>query len=134
MSTGRSAPAPAAQGESLPIDRLTVHWERRANEHGDPLLWFGSWLLVDGDSEGDWFYSGRGGETTTHPVPPAAAGARIRCWPSEALEAEYVDIALNVDGAALGELHTARLTFDAKQPHSHLSEPGARTGQEMRAR
>ena len=134
MSSAHSAPAPAAQGESLPIDQLTVHWERRTNEHGDPLLWFGSWLLVDGDSEGDWFYSGRGGETTSHPVPAVAAGARIRCWPSEALEAEYVDIALRADGVRLGELHTARLTFDSKQPHSHLPEPGVSPGRKERAR
>ena len=133
MSSARSAPAPAAPGESLPIGQFTVHWERRTNEHGDPLLWFGSWLLLDGDSEGDWFYSGRGDETTSHPVPAAATGARIRCWPSEALEAEYVDVALNVDGARLGELHTAHLTFDTKQPHSHLPEPGASTGRKLRA-
>ena len=117
-------PAPAT-GNTV-ATRLTVHWQKRTNELGDPTLWFGSWLLAPAenestaDTEGDWFYSGHGGEITAHPIPADAAGVRIRCWPSEALEAEYVDLPFASDIGTLYELHTTHLTFDTTQPHSHL--------------
>lgn len=130
-----ASPTPAT-GPIAPA-HFTVHWDQRSNEQGDPLLWFGSWLLAPRDpaaapdpspaqeAEGDAFYSGRGGETTAHPVPSEAVGARIRCWPSEALEAEYVDLPLTTSGAPL-EFYTASLTFDTAQPHSHLELPKRR--------
>ena len=127
MSTDPAASTPASHREPANGTRLTIHWEKRLNELGDPLLWFASWLLAptqtQAEAEGDAFYSGHGNETTAHPIPPDAVGARIRCWPSEALEAEYVDLALDPDATPLGELHTARLTFDSTQPHSHLPRP-----------
>ncbi len=95
---------------------MTIHWDRLANEQGQPMLWFGSWLVGDKGGEGEWFYSGRGGESTRHHVPPDASGVRIRSWPAEALPEEYVDLPLGGER----EIHTAELNFDERQPHSRL--------------
>ena len=96
---------------------ITVHWPQLSNEDGYGLLWFASWIVDDEGVEGDWFYSGRGGETQTTPVPDEAIGVRVRRWPSEGIEAEYADVLLN-DGAR--ELWAEQLDFDVKQPFARI--------------
>ncbi len=97
---------------------LTLHWPELMNEEGFGLLWFASWI-VDADEgvEGEWFYSGRGGETQIAPIPSEAIGVRIRRWPSEGLEAEYVDVLLADDP---GEVWAEQLDFDRKQPFARI--------------
>ena len=88
------------------------------NEHGRPMLWFGSWLSGSGGGEGLWFYSGRGGCFESYEVPAEATGLRIRRWPNEGLDAEYADITAF---AELSNLDVTSLDFDAPQPFSRLS-------------
>ena len=93
---------------------ITVSWPAEMNEHGRPLLWFGSWLRGVEGAEGGWFYSGRGGETGAYPIPAWASGVRIRKWPNEGLDAEYSDIfpvapALEVRPATLDFERPARI-------------------------
>jgi len=97
---------------------ITVTWPREQNEHGRPLLWFGSWLQGNDGSEGAWFYSGHGGDRGDYPVPADAIGLRVRRWPNEGLDAEYADV-LKLEG--LAELAPESLDFDAPQPFSHLA-------------
>ena len=56
--------------------------------------------------------------------PPAdASGVRLRFWPSEGLDPEYIDIDLpgNPPGnAATHLIDTASLDFDRPGPHSRL--------------
>ena len=89
---------------------ITVRWPAELNEHGAPLLWFGSWLTGSTGAEGSWFYSGRGGEHAEYPIPAEATGLRIRRWPNEGLDAEYSDV-IALD--KLSELLPAALDFDA---------------------
>jgi hypothetical protein len=96
---------------------ITVNWPAEQNEHGRPLLWFGSWLQGNDGAEGAWFYSGHGGKSGSYPVPAGATGLRVRRWPNEGLDAEYVDI-LKLD--EVGELSPQTLDFDVAQPYSHL--------------
>jgi hypothetical protein len=97
------------------MDAITVDWPATTNEHGRPMLWFGSWLSGGDGSEGSWFYSGRGGDKETYPVPKTAIGLRIRRWPNEGLDAEYVDLT-PLDG--LAHVSPESLDFDALQPFS----------------
>ena len=101
---------------------ITVHWPQLSNEDGYGLLWFASWIVDDEGVEGDWFYSGRGGETQTTPVPDEAIGVRVRRWPSEGIEAEYADVLLN-DGAR--ELWASSSTSTSSSP-SPASPPTPR--------
>jgi hypothetical protein len=96
---------------------ISIHWPDELNEHGRRMLWFGSWLIGEGDNEGGWFYSGRGGERARYEAPAAATGLRIRRWPNEGFEPEYADV-LSLDGVA--ELAADALAFDRRQLHSHL--------------
>lgn len=96
---------------------LVVHWPEQLNEHGYGLLWFGSWIIDNEGAEGDWFYSGRGGETQTMPVPSDAIGVRVRRWPSEGLDAEYADVLLS-EGPR--EVWAEQLNFDIKQPFARI--------------
>ena len=97
------------------MDAITVDWPEATNEHGQPMLWFGSWLSGSDGAEGPWFYSGRGGRRSTYRVPPAATGLRIRRWPNEGLDAEYVDLTpLN----GVSHVSPESLNFDAPQPFS----------------
>lgn len=97
---------------------ITVTWPRQTNEHGRPLLWFGSWLSGRDGSEGAWFYSGHGGSRDSYSIPSGATGLRIRRWPNEGLDAEYADI-LAIDSVT--DLRPETLDFDAPQPFSHLA-------------
>ena len=81
------------------------------------MLWFGSWLVGSIGEEGSWFYSGRGDSSDRYPVPDFATGLRIRRWPNEGLDAEYVDLVPAPVGA---ELEPAQLDFDARQGFSLL--------------
>ena len=96
---------------------LTLHWPELMNEEGFGLLWFGSWIVDDEGVEGEWFYSGRGGETQTAAIPEEAIGVRIRRWPSEGLEAEYADMLL---GREPDEVWAEQLNFDTKQPFARI--------------
>ena len=82
------------------------------------MLWFGSWLTGSNGEESSWFYSGRGNETGRYPVPEDASGFRVRQWPSEGIDAEYVDVPF--DG--VNEYWASQLNFDVKQPNSRLPE------------
>ncbi|MGE3074618.1 MAG: hypothetical protein AB7N24_00700 [Dehalococcoidia bacterium] len=95
---------------------ITVRWPETENEHGAPMLWFGSWLEGHEGAEGPWFYSGRGGVDESYPVPEGATGLRVRRWPNEGLDAEYADI-VRLDDVA--RLRPDSLDFDAPQPFSH---------------
>lgn len=97
---------------------LTIDWPHEVNEQGRQMLWFGSWLVGDGGSEGEWFYSGRGGERASYRVPATVSGVRIRKWPNEGFDAEYADV-LSAD---VRELTPASLDFDVRQQFSMLDE------------
>jgi hypothetical protein len=105
---------------------ITVTWPEVENEHGAAMLWFASWLKGDDGSEGKGFYSGRGGDRQSYPGPPDATGLRIRRWPNEGLDAEYVDVIPLGDvhrvAPALdsGALDPGSLDFDAPQRFSRL--------------
>jgi hypothetical protein len=102
----------------LPVDTpartVTVELPVLANEQGGDVLWLASWLYGDG-SEGDWFYSGRGGEAVTV-EPPPGAGIRVRRWVSDGLPPEYADILVTP-----GHLSAGSLDFDTAGPHERLS-------------
>ena len=97
---------------------LTIVWPAEPNEHGARMLWAASWLVGTAGEEGEAIYSGRGGEQRRYAVPTAASGVRIRRWPNEGLEPEYVDV---LDLAGVRELRPDRLDFDVPQPFSRLS-------------
>ena len=88
------------------------------NEHGRQMLWFGSWLVGDGGAEGQWFYSGRGGERGVYSVPVAVSGVRFRRWPNEGFDAEYADVL----ASDVPEIAPAELDFDIRQRYSMLDE------------
>ena len=96
--------------------QLTCHWPDLANEHGEPMLWLGSWLVEARGEEGEWFHSGRGPAVTQHSVPKLASGVRIRRWPSEGLAPEYVDLIPVPSGVIL----VADLSFESPQSFSLL--------------
>jgi len=101
------------------MPEIDVTFPAERNEHGRPMLWFGSWLVGDAGGEAGWFYSGRGGVRNHHPIPPEATGLRIRRWPNEGFEPEYADI-LSLD--SLRELRAGDLDFDSRQRFSLLTE------------
>jgi hypothetical protein len=99
------------------MSEIVIAWPVAENEHGERMLWFGSWLVGSAGAEGPGFYSGRGGTRGQYPPPPTATGVRIRRWPNEGFDAEYVDV-LGVD--TVEELQPAALDFDRPQPFSRL--------------
>ncbi|MEO6397530.1 MAG: hypothetical protein ABIP13_03585 [Tepidiformaceae bacterium] len=101
---------------------ITVRWPAELNEHGAPLLWFGSWLTGNAGFESGWFYSGRGDECAEYSIPSEATGLRIRRWPNEGLDAEYSDV-LALE--SLSELMPSSLGFDAPQPFSRFASEHA---------
>lgn len=100
---------------------VAISWPAERNEHGDRMLWSGCWLVGRAGEEGPVIYSGRGGEQGCYPLPTAATGVRIRRWPNEGLDAEYVDV---LDLAATREVRVEGLDFDAPQPFSRLRFDG----------
>lgn len=101
------------------MSALAITWPAEHNEHGDSMLWFGSWLVGTEGAEGPWFYSGRGGDRGQYPVPAEATGVRIRRWPNEGFDAEYVDV---FDLAGQQEIGPATLDFDQPQRFSMLAK------------
>ena len=101
---------------------LRIRWAGEISDFGRPMPWFGAWLVEDGAREGDWFHSGRGAAETVHQLPVEAVGVRLRFWPSEGLDPEYVDVPLERIGERNGDLwlDTAELNYDAPGPHSRL--------------
>ena len=100
------------------MSEMAVEWPVQENEHGERMLWFGSWLVGEAGAEGAWFYSGRGGAHERYAPPAEATGVRIRRWPNEGFDAEYVDV---LDLAAAGALRPAELDFDQPQRYSLLA-------------
>lgn len=103
------------------MHELVVTLPEEINEHGGSMLWYGSWLVSEDGIEGDGFYSGRGGVSHRYAVPSSAVGLRVRRWPNEGLEAEYVDV---MGLTRVRELCAGDLDFDVTQPFSRLSFPG----------
>ena len=96
---------------------FTVHWPALLNEDGYGLLWFASWIADDTGTEGDWFYCGRGGESSNEAIPAEAIGVRVRRWPSEGLDAEYADVLFD-EGPR--EVRAEQLNFGVKQPFARI--------------
>ena len=107
------------------MPEFLIAWPVETNEHGGRMLWAASWLVGGVGEEGEAIYSGRGGERGRYPIPAVATGVRIRRWPNEGLEPEYVDM-LGVTGEE--ELRPERLDFERPQPFSRL-----RAGEDPRA-
>jgi hypothetical protein len=99
------------------MPELGVTWPVEQNEHGDQMLWAGAWLVGGVGEEGEAIYSGRGGERSRHPIPAGATGMRIRRWPNEGLEPEYVDV---LDLTLVEDLRPEQLDFERPQPFSRL--------------
>ena len=97
---------------------LRVVWDGRVSDFGEPMAWFGAWLVGDGSVEGAWFYSGRGAAETSHAPPADAVGVRLRFWPSEGLDPEYLDLPLPEGGL----IETGQLDYDRPGPHSRLDQ------------
>ncbi len=95
---------------------LRIVWHAQTSDFGEPMAWFGSWLLGAGETEGGWFHSGRGAAETSHAPPTGAVGVRLRFWPSEGLDPEYIDLPLPPSGL----IETAALDYDQPGPHSRL--------------
>ena len=106
----------------MPEKMLRIRWTGEVSDFGQPMPWFGAWLVGDGSREGDWFHSGRGADETVHALPADAIGVRLRFWPSEGLDPEYVDVPLDQVGERNGQLwiDTGALNYDAPGPHSRL--------------
>ena len=100
---------------------VRIRWHGAVSDFGLAMPWFGSWLIGAEGREGDWFYSARGAAETEHDAPPDATGARLRFWPSEGLDPEYVDVALPA-GLESHRIDTAALELDRPGPHSRLAE------------
>jgi hypothetical protein len=104
-------------GEEATVQELVLTLPDELNEHGERMLWYGSWLVSADGVEGDGFYSGRGGETGRYVMPTTAVGLRVRRWPNEGLEPEYADV---LDLTRMRELAASDLDFDVTQPFSRL--------------
>ena len=99
--------------------QLRIIWHEQTSDFGMSMPWFGSWLLGDGETEGDWFHSARGAADTVHEPPSDAVAVRLRFWPSEGLDPEYIDVPLPSDGV----INTLQLDYDHPGPHSCLEVP-----------
>ncbi len=111
--------------EGGPISELTIHWPDELNEHGWPMLWFGSWLTGEDGWESGWFYRGRGNLSEGYPIPADASGFRIRKWPSEGIDPEYADVSFN----GVSEFWAEKLDFDVEKEHSRLPQRFDRTSE-----
>lgn len=96
---------------------ITVHWPRVPNEHGETMLWFGSWLVGDDGGEGPSIYSGRGGDVDAYQAPGNATGLRVRRWPNEGFDAEYADI-LELPPSL--SISADELDFDTRQHYARI--------------
>ena len=96
---------------------LTIVWHEQTSDFGQPMPWFGSWLVGDGETEGDWFHSGRGAAQTSHETPDEAVGVRLRFWPSEGLDPGVHRSAVARIG---GVIKTSALDYDHPGPYSRL--------------
>lgn len=65
------------------VKAVSIDWGEADKVPGDRRRWMGSWVVSPDGEEGEYFYEGTGGQTTTHAVPPDALGFRLRWWPSE---------------------------------------------------
>ena len=98
------------------MNTLRIIWHAQTSDFGQPMMWFGSWLFGDGASEGDWFHSARGAAETEHAIPDRALAVRLRFWPSEGLDPEYIDLPVPESGV----IETSALDYDRPGPHSRL--------------
>jgi hypothetical protein len=99
------------------MPELVIAWPVEVNEHGGRMLWAASWLVGGVGEEGEAIYSGRGGKRGRYPMPAVATGVRIRRWPNEGLEPEYVDV---LDLTLVEDLRPEQLDFERPQPFSRL--------------
>jgi hypothetical protein len=81
------------------------------------MIWLASWLVSSAGEEGDWFFSGPGPLESEFAVPPAALAVRLRRWPSNGLDPEYVDVPLSGEHLRVSE---RELNFNIAQPNSAL--------------
>jgi hypothetical protein len=98
---------------------ITIAFRPRYNEQGEHMLWMVSWLVNEEGQEGEWFYSGSGGESSDFAVPQGTLGLRIRRWPTNGLDPEYVDLSL---AEIHGPVSDRGLRFDHRQRFSRLQE------------
>ena len=63
--------------------QLTINWGETEKPHDQRKRWLGSWLVSREGEEGEYFYDGPGGTTTTHDIPVEAIGLRLRWWPPD---------------------------------------------------
>jgi hypothetical protein len=103
-----------------PMPGLTVTFPFVLNEQERPMIWFAAWLVGHEGVEGDWIHSARGAAEVTVGVPPEATGLRIRKWPNDGFEAEYVDL---LDLTGVTHVDAGALDFDVRQTYSRLPEP-----------
>lgn len=99
--------------------QLRIRWHEATSDFGLAMAWFGSWLIGADGQEGEWFHSARGAAETEHAAPPGATGVRLRFWPSEGLDPEYIDVSLPAQASA-HTIDTAVLNFNRPGPHSRL--------------
>lgn len=64
------------------VKELVVDWGESDKDESERRIWLAAWLVDKDGTEGDFFYDGRGGQTTTHQVPAEAVGFRLRWWPA----------------------------------------------------
>jgi hypothetical protein len=62
---------------------VTIDWGEHDLPETDRRKWLGAWLVDRDGVEGDFFYDGNAGTTSTHEIPGDAVGFRLRCWPSD---------------------------------------------------
>ena len=103
----------------MPPEVVRISWHGARSDFGEAMPWFGSWLIGDDGVEGGWFHSARGAAETSHTPPREASGVRLRFWPSEGLDPEYVDVPLPEGGGAFA-IDTSQLDFERPGPHSRL--------------
>lgn len=71
-------------------EKITIYWGETEKAPEERKKWLGAWLVSREGEEGDYFYDGPGGTTTTHDIPADALGLRLRWWPSANTPANLV--------------------------------------------
>jgi hypothetical protein len=72
------------------VKKVTINWGEAEKAPEERKKWLGAWLISREGEEGDYFYDGPGGTTTTHESPAEAIGLRLRWWPSANTPANLV--------------------------------------------
>lgn len=72
------------------VKKVTIDWGEAEKAPEERRKWLGAWLVSRDGEEGDYFYDGPGGTTTSHDPPAEAIGLRLRWWPSANTPANLV--------------------------------------------